>query len=326
MLNPNGARHGDALERGMGAARPTERPGAQPACRAGRSGAGEHLTGRLRAARGLGAGGHLLSARVAAPSRGAPCALPGWHLRRFPVLLGRWRGIHADLQHADRLVAGHDNDLQRCPQTPISSRGWPPAAGLPPSHGAGAGRAPGSPPPAREHGEPRAVLLLWLQFCSCSCSFAPLDCKSNREQLPGLRGAEAWSSFPAAAAPPNLALCAPTCSLTVSGASWVCTASGSMVSPGRRERAGGAGSHLPHAASEGHRSLSPSHRAPRGHALGAERARRRTFQEAAEESVSPPRRGWGCGASPVCLVRVKTHSGGQASTPLLSHRAWGDEG
>lgn len=207
MLNPNGARHGDALERGMGAARPTERPGAQPACRAGRSGAGEHLTGRLRAARGLGAGGHLLSARVAAPSRGAPCALPGWHLRRFPVLLGRRRGVHADLQHADRLVAGHDNDLQRCPQTPVSSRGWPPAAGLPPSHGAGAGRVPGTPPPARERGEPRAVLLLWLEFCSCSCSFAPLDAKATESSSQGCGEPRRGAVFLQLLPPPPCPVC-----------------------------------------------------------------------------------------------------------------------
>lgn len=170
------------------------------------------------------------------------------------------------------------------------------------------------------------------QFCSCGCNFAPaaavllLWMQKQPRAAPRAAGSRGVEQFSCSCCPPHLALCAPTCSLTVSGASWVCTASGSMVSPGRRERAGGGGSHLPHAASEGHRSLSPSHRAPRGHALGAERARRRTFQEAAEESVSPPRRGWGCGASPVCLVRVKTHSGGQASSPLLSHRAWGDEG
>lgn len=121
------------------------------------------------------------------------------------------------------------------------------------------------------------------QFSSCGWNFAPeaavLLLRMQKQPMAapraaGSRGAEQFSCTRCPPASPCVPRGAPTCSLTVSGASWVCTASGSMVSPGRRERAGGAGSHLPHAASEGHRSLSPSHRAPLGHALEAERAQR----------------------------------------------------
>jgi len=126
-----------------------------PRAAQGRSpGEGRRLTGCLPAGGALGAGWDVLSARVAGLSRGAPCYLPWWHLQGFPVLLGRERGVHTDLQHSDGFMAGHNDHLQMRPKNvrQLGAPG-PMAASLgPPSPGQ---REAATPiPPATSWGDP----------------------------------------------------------------------------------------------------------------------------------------------------------------------------